>query len=93
MLAILLLPLSVWAMTPVSDSDLSNVTGQAGVSINADLTMDITIGTMAWGDGDGVSAYWRNSATTLFDYTDGGFVGNRKRDRRIYSRKRNRRHN
>lgn len=73
-LAILLLPLSVWAMTPVSDSDLSNVTGQAGVSINADLTMDITIGTMAWGDGDGISDYWRN-ATLGFDYTDGGFVG------------------
>ena len=38
-LTILLLPLSVWAMTPVNDSDLSNVTGQAGVNINADLTM------------------------------------------------------
>ena len=57
-LAILLLPLSVWAMTPVSDSDLSNVTGQSGVSINADLTMNIGIGTMAWGDADGVNAYW-----------------------------------
>ena len=57
-LAIMLLPLSVWAMTPVTDSDLADVTGQAGVSINADLTMDINIGTMAWGDGDGISAYW-----------------------------------
>jgi hypothetical protein len=53
-LAILLLPLSVWAMTPVSDSDLSNVTGQAGVNINADLMMDISIGTMAWGDASGL---------------------------------------
>jgi len=67
-LAILLLPLSLWAMTPVSDSDLSNVTGQAGVSINADLSMDISIGTMAWGDDNGVKEYW--SGTSL-----GGFVG------------------
>jgi len=67
-LAILLLPLSLWAMTPVSDSDLSNVTGQAGVSINADLSMDISIGTMAWGDDNGTKDYW--SADTA-----GGFVG------------------
>jgi len=44
-------------MTPVSDSDLSNVTGQAGVNINADLTMNIGIGTMAWGDASGADAY------------------------------------
>lgn len=68
-LAILLLPLSVWAMTPVSDSDLSNVTGQAGVNINADLTMNITIGTMAWGDSDGVAGMWN---TRIYS---GGFVG------------------
>ncbi len=53
-LAIMLLPLSVMAMTPVTDSDLSGVTGQAGVNINADLTMDIEIGTMAWGDSSGM---------------------------------------
>jgi len=67
-LAIMLLPLSVWAMTPVSDSDLSNVTGQAGVNINADLTMNIGIGTMAWGDSDGLSYYWTSPTT-------GGYVG------------------
>jgi len=53
-LAILLLPLSVWAMTPVTDSDLSNVTGQAGVSINQDVLMNIHMDTMAWGDVDGL---------------------------------------
>ncbi len=68
-LAILLLPLSVWAMTPVTDSDLSNVTGQAGVNINADLNMNILIGTMAWGDSDGVKAMWN---TRVYS---GGFVG------------------
>jgi len=56
-LAIMLLPLSVMAMTPVSDSTLSDVTGQAGVNINADLTMNIAIGTMAWGDADGIHGF------------------------------------
>ena len=53
-LAILLLPLSVWAMTPVTDSDLSKVTGQAGVSINQDVMMNIHMDVMAWGDADGL---------------------------------------
>jgi len=73
-LAIMLLPLSVWAMTPVTDSDLADVTGQAGVNINADLTMDINIGTMAWGDDDGVSDYW-TTYVAFPEYPDGGFVG------------------
>jgi len=72
-LAIMLLPLSVMAMTPVSDQTLSDVTGQAGVNINADLMMDIAIGTMAWGDADGitVSGSWPTWGTTA----DGGYVG------------------
>lgn len=71
-LALLLLPLSVWAMTPVSDSDLSNVTGQSGVNINADLTMNIRIGTMAWGDEDGIGAL---TAYGWAASDDGGYVG------------------
>jgi len=55
-------------MTPVSDSDLSNVTGQSGVSINADLGMNISIGTIAWGDADGIGSYWAVTTTT-------GYVG------------------
>jgi len=68
-LAIMLLPLSLWAMTPVSDSDLSDVTGQAGVNINADLLMNVNIGTMAWGDADGVAKFWSGFGT------NGGYVG------------------
>jgi len=63
-------------MTPIADSDLSNVTGQAGVNINANLSMDIAIGTMAWGDSDGITSVynpWTNNGTT--DTTDGGYVG------------------
>lgn len=73
-LAILLLPLSVWAMTPVSDSDLSNVTGQAGVNINADLTMNITIGTMAWGDASGIDTGFAQWGWGTAD-TTAGYVG------------------
>jgi len=55
-------------MTPVSDSELSNVTGQSGVSINADLGMNVLIGTMSWGDSDGVSSYWSPSPGTAAGY-------------------------
>jgi hypothetical protein len=70
-LAIMLLPLSVMAMTPVSDSTLSDVTGQAGVNINADLTMNIAIGTMAWGDADGITGTY-NPWTAV---NTGGYIG------------------
>jgi len=72
-LAILLLPLSVWAMTPVTDSDLSNVTGQAGVNINADLTMNIGIGTLAWGDEDGLDGVGAHPSWVAT--ANGGYVG------------------
>ncbi len=73
LLILLILPLSLWAMTPVSDSDLSNVIGQAGVNINADLTMNVRFETMAWGDSDGLTddgdhPGWANT-------TNGGYVG------------------
>ena len=59
-------------MTPVSDQTLSDVTGQAGVNINADLMMDIKIGTLAWGDSDGIL----NGGHPLWGTTDGGgYVG------------------
>ena len=73
-LAIMLLPLSVMAMTPVTDSDLADVTGQAGVNINADLQMDIAIGTMAWGDSDGVGAL-AVAIPSWGDSDAGGYVG------------------
>jgi len=69
----MLLPLSVMAMTPVSDQTLSDVTGQAGVNINADLMMDIAIGTLAWGDADGITASGSHPAWGTTD--GGGYVG------------------
>ncbi len=53
-LAILLLPLSVWAMTPITDTQLSDVTGQAGVSFNFDFTLDLQFGQLGWGDSNGL---------------------------------------
>jgi len=62
--ALVVLPMSVMAMTTISDNELSTVTGQAGVSINVDVTANLTIGTVAWGDSDGFTGY-----------TNAGFVG------------------
>ena len=62
--ALVVLPMSVMAMTTISDNELSTVTGQAGVSINVDVTAQLTIGTVAWGDSDGFAGY-----------TNAGFVG------------------
>lgn len=72
-LAVMLLPLSLMAMTPVSDASLSDVTGQAGVNINADLTMDVSIGTIAWGDSTGVDAEFAAYGWT--PVSGGGYVG------------------
>ena len=60
------LPMSVMAMTTISDNDLSAVTGQAGVSIGADITMNVSFGTIAWGDSD---------TTGFTGQTGGGWVG------------------
>jgi hypothetical protein len=64
LVAIFLLPLCLHAMTQVSNTELSGITGQAGVSINADVTYDIHFDALAWGDADGLGG-----ATT------GGYVG------------------
>jgi hypothetical protein len=76
MLAVLLIPLSLWAMTPVADCDLSDITGQAGVNINADVTVNILIDTASWGDSDGVAFI---NGPTANSWTpgiySGGFVG------------------
>ena len=62
--AFVVLPMSVMAMTSITEDELSTVTGQAGVSINVDVTANLTIGTVAWGDADGFTGY-----------SNAGFVG------------------
>jgi len=56
-LAILLLPLSVWAMTPINDTQLCDVTGQAGVTINFDVTLNMQYSQLGWGDSDGYAGF------------------------------------
>jgi hypothetical protein len=65
LIACLVLPLSSMAMSTIADNELSAVTGQAGVSINIDVTASLQIGTVAWGDSNGFGA----------TYTNMGFVG------------------
>jgi len=52
-IAAMLFPVSAMAMTPMTDGDLADVTGQAGVSINLHVNIDATIDVAAWGDTDG----------------------------------------
>ena len=68
---LLLVSLPVWAMTPISDDDLSFITGQAGVNINPDLTMNISIGTIVWGDADGINGVY-NPWPSI---PSGGYIG------------------
>lgn len=53
-MAMLFMPLASMAMTLLTDEELSAVTSQAGVSIAPDITMNISIGVIAWGDSDGL---------------------------------------
>lgn len=54
---LLILPVSALALTPMTDQNLEDVTGQAGVSISVDdIAMDIGVGNFAWGDADGLAS-------------------------------------
>ena len=67
------LPMSVMAMTSISDKDLSAVTGQSGVSIGADITMNVSMGGVAWGDTDGLATFSQAGHDT--GSVGGGWVG------------------
>ncbi len=71
LIACFVLPLSAMAMTTIADNDLSTVTGQAGVSIGADVTMNLSSDIIAWGDSDGIvtaaNAGWVGLASLTID--------------------------
>jgi hypothetical protein len=72
-LAILLcVPLTSMAMKSMDDKALDGISGQAGVSIMVDITMNIHIDTLAWGDADGLAPGPNNPWTIQ---TQGGYVG------------------
>lgn len=54
LLLLLLLPLCLVSMNPLSDPDMANISGQSGVTINIDATMNVSFAQVGWGDLDGV---------------------------------------
>jgi len=70
LISILLLPLTVCAMTPLNDTELSDICGQAGISIMPDITMNIYFGVIAWGDPDGLG-----TNNIWGEITTGGYIG------------------
>lgn len=65
----MILPLAAMAMTPMSETDLSNICCRAGVTIIFDVTMNIHFDCIAWGDPDGygsapVSSHAGNSSNS-----------------------------
>ncbi len=72
LLAAVLVPLSAPAMKPLNEADLSGISGQSGVSMFVDITMNIHISTIAWGDSDGLGAGPDNPWGIQ---TSGGYVG------------------
>jgi hypothetical protein len=64
-------PTYLLAMAPLTDSDLAEVCGGSGVSINPDITLNITINSASWGDSDGISGYANPWPSTL----SGGRMG------------------
>jgi len=69
----LALPLSAMAMTTIADNDLSTVTGQAGVSIDMNVSLsNISFDQLAWGDLDGIQS---PLSATLVGFTSAGWIG------------------
>lgn len=48
-----MVPVSAFARTAITDSEMGKVTGQSGVSIDMDVRLDIKADTIAWGNSDG----------------------------------------
>jgi len=76
---LMLVPVSAMAgmtafmnMDELSSNDLSSVTGQTGITINAQIT--ITGGFQSWGDNDGCTAFTTAGFVTLSTITTRGFA-------------------
>ena len=53
-----MVPFSAYAKTAITDTDMNKVTGQAGVSIDLDVRVDVSADTIAWGQNDGTNTNW-----------------------------------
>jgi hypothetical protein len=67
---IMSIPVTLLALSPLSDEDLAGISGQSGVSIMPNITMNIHIDVLAWGDSDGLGQnnIWGQN-------TSGGYFG------------------
>jgi len=65
LLMLISLPLFLVSMNPVSDSRLSEVTGQSGVNIDINADLNVNFNQVGWGDTDGLPSVTRT----------GGWVG------------------
>ncbi|MGP8153302.1 MAG: hypothetical protein ACLQBQ_04035 [Smithella sp.] len=71
-----MMPLASFAKTAVSDSDLSTITAQEGVSIYLDnITLTNLSMTMSWGQSSNSSLNLTPTAIVGFPFDQGGFVG------------------
>lgn len=70
-LTVLALLLPLCAMKPISDTELSEVLAQSGVSIFIDMTMNVEIGTVGWGDPDGAAVPINGTDVQM----PGGWIG------------------
>jgi hypothetical protein len=72
----LMVPMSSFAATTVSDSDLAAITGQSGVSIDLAVTVNLTADVVAWGDSDGLQNIQGYGTLQGDDaYNAAGYVG------------------
>jgi hypothetical protein len=76
--AILVVPFTAFALTPISDSQMNDVTGQTGVSIAVDVHMQMDIETAAWGDDDGIGGTSQGAWVGASNITGDLFFGLRK---------------
>ena len=67
-LACLLLPLSVWSMSPLTETDLSNVSTPPSISINPDQRIKINNKPNAWDDSDGLNQLSPTSSGLRFQF-------------------------
>lgn len=66
--AVLLVPFAALAgMTAISDSELQDVEGQTGITIN--MTLSVTAGTVSWQDNDGFTGCTSTGAVILSGMT------------------------
>jgi hypothetical protein len=72
LLSCLCIPVSAMAMKLMDDDSLSGVSGQSGVSFFVDISMNIHIDTLAWGDSDGLAPGPYNPWSLT---ASGGYVG------------------